>query len=89
MTVLGIVLARVGMLEDGTLQTVPLSSIPFPYVRDKLVSDTTSYTGPRGPHAGGTILLLFPLGHRCSSVRVCTFAVNAARNLGGNHVLWC
>jgi hypothetical protein len=41
MTVFGTVLARVGVLEDGKAQSVPFSTIPFPYVHDKLVSDTT------------------------------------------------
>jgi hypothetical protein len=41
LTVFGAILAREGKLEDGTAQSVPISVIPPPYVRDKCVCYTT------------------------------------------------
>ena len=41
MTLQDTVLACVGKLQDGAVHSVPLSTIPLRYVRNKLASDTT------------------------------------------------
>lgn len=90
MTVIGGVLARLGKLDDGTAHSIPADILPPPCVRDL----------PRCSHDLIFMAIVLPLlmmrlfshffsGHRSSSVRASTFAVNALRIWGGNHALWC
>ena len=43
MTVFGAVLARIGKLEDGTALSVPISTIPPPYVRVSIATQNSMF----------------------------------------------
>jgi len=80
MTVFGSVLARLGKLEEGTPQSIPSSdALPPPCVHDASSLPRPSFLSKAILRSVLMIRLLFLPEHRCSSVRVNTFAENALR----------